>query len=137
MTVIQRCDAAFENAFEAGTGDEFVAWLASNEDAWFFLDSVDEAQLETPRALENAIRILPGRLCPTGRWLSNITLTAHPRERKARRMPAERATQCSRCSALSDCPGTRSHFSPATTALAMWSPSSTPSGGATSWRSPS
>lgn len=59
---IEVIDATFENAFEVGTGDEFVAWLASNEEAWFFFDSVDEAQLETPRALENAVRIFGERI---------------------------------------------------------------------------
>jgi hypothetical protein len=59
---IEAIDATFENAFEVGTSDEFVAWLASNEEAWFFLDSVDEAQLETPRALENAVRVLGERI---------------------------------------------------------------------------
>ena len=59
---IEAIDATFEQAFEAGTADEFVAWLASTEEAWFFLDSVDEAQLETPRALENAIRIFSLRI---------------------------------------------------------------------------
>jgi hypothetical protein len=59
---IEAIDAKFENAFEIGTGDEFLAWLVSHEEAWFFLDSVDEAQLETPRALENAIRIFGERI---------------------------------------------------------------------------
>lgn len=54
---IEKIDASFDQAFEIGTGDEFAAWLKSTEEAWFFLDSVDEAQLETPRALENAVRI--------------------------------------------------------------------------------
>lgn len=59
---IEAIDTTFENVFEIGTGDEFLTWLASNEEAWFFLDSVDEAQLETPRALENAIRIFGERI---------------------------------------------------------------------------
>ena len=59
---IEAIDATFEKAFEVGTADEFVAWLASNKEAWFFLDSVDEAQLETPRALENAVRIFGDRI---------------------------------------------------------------------------
>ncbi|MDR5740241.1 hypothetical protein [Caballeronia sp. LZ016] len=54
---IERIDAIFDQSFEVGTADEFAAWLASTEEAWFFLDSVDEAQLETPRALEDAVRI--------------------------------------------------------------------------------
>ena len=59
---IEAINATFENAFEVGTGGEFLAWLASDDEAWFFLDSVDEAQLETPRALENAIRIFGAQI---------------------------------------------------------------------------
>jgi hypothetical protein len=59
---IEAIDANFDNAFEVGTAAEFAEWLASTEEAWFFLDSVDEAQLETPRALEDAIRIFGGRI---------------------------------------------------------------------------
>lgn len=59
---IEAIDANFENAFEVGAADEFAVWLASSEEAWFFLDSVDEAQLETPRALESAIRIFGERI---------------------------------------------------------------------------
>jgi hypothetical protein len=54
---IEKIDATFDRSFEVGTAAEFAAWLASTDEAWFFLDSVDEAQLETPRALENAVRI--------------------------------------------------------------------------------
>lgn len=59
---IEAVDLAFESAFEVGTRDEFRAWLGSNDEAWFFLDSVDEAQLNTPRALESAIRIFGERI---------------------------------------------------------------------------
>jgi hypothetical protein len=59
---IEAIGEAFENSFEIGTGDEFLTWLGSDEDAWFFLDSVDEAQLETPRALENAIKVFGERI---------------------------------------------------------------------------
>ena len=58
---IEAINATFETAFEVGTSAEFAEWLVSNEDAWFFLDSVDEAQLETPRALEDAIRLFGAR----------------------------------------------------------------------------
>lgn len=53
---IEKIDAHFNQAFEVGTASEFDEWLASTDEAWFFLDSVDEALLETPRALENAVR---------------------------------------------------------------------------------
>jgi hypothetical protein len=59
---IEKIDASFDQAFEVGTADEFAAWLTSDDEAWFFLDSVDEAQLETPRALEDAVRIFGARI---------------------------------------------------------------------------
>lgn len=54
---IERINTTFDQSFEVGTAAEFATWLASTDEAWFFLDSVDEAQLETPRALEDAVRI--------------------------------------------------------------------------------
>lgn len=59
---IERIDANFDQAFEVGTAAEFDSWLASTEEAWFFLDSVDEAQFETPRSLENAVRLFGGKI---------------------------------------------------------------------------
>jgi len=59
---IEKIDADFDQAFEIGTAEEFAAWLESTEEAWFFLDSVDEAQLETPRALEDAVRVFGARI---------------------------------------------------------------------------
>lgn len=59
---IEKLDADFDRAFEIGTTEEFAAWLVSTDDAWFFLDSVDEAQLETPRALENAVHVFGMRI---------------------------------------------------------------------------
>ena len=60
---IEKIDTAtFDQAVYVGTASEFASWLASTEEAWFFLDSVDEAQLETPRALENAVHIFGTRI---------------------------------------------------------------------------
>lgn len=59
---IEAIDAAFEDAFEVGTAAEFSDWLANDGEAFFFLDSVDEAQLGTPRALEDAIRVFGARI---------------------------------------------------------------------------
>ncbi|WP_148039073.1 hypothetical protein [Marinomonas hwangdonensis] len=53
---IEDIEQDFYDAFEVGTEDEFNAWLESIEEAWFFLDSVDEARLETPRAFELALK---------------------------------------------------------------------------------
>ena len=59
---IEKIDATFDQSFEVGTAAEFAAWLTSTDEAWFFLDSVDEAQLETPRALEDAVRIFGAKI---------------------------------------------------------------------------
>jgi hypothetical protein len=59
---IEAVDGAFEQAFEVGTAEDFAAWLAGDGEAFFFLDSVDEAQLGTPRALEDAVRLFGARI---------------------------------------------------------------------------
>jgi hypothetical protein len=46
----------FEDAFEVGSSTEFQRWLASSSEAWFFLDSIDEARISHPRAFEKSVR---------------------------------------------------------------------------------
>lgn len=46
----------FSDAFEVGEEEQFHRWLQSTDEAWFFLDSVDEARLENPGALRKALR---------------------------------------------------------------------------------
>lgn len=53
---IEDIDRNFDDSFEIGDEDEFEDWLDSNDEAWFFLDSVDEAKLSHPRAFEKAIK---------------------------------------------------------------------------------
>lgn len=72
---IEAIDAAFEDAFEVGTAAEFTEWLASDDEAFFFLDSVDEAQLGTPRALEDAIRVFGARI-QVGRERARVIITS-------------------------------------------------------------
>ncbi len=52
----------FEIAFEVGSYEAFNAWLASGEEGWLFLDSVDEARLRNPGDFELAIRKLSWRI---------------------------------------------------------------------------
>lgn len=59
---IEDIDQDFENSFEVGSADEFKRWLETEQPAWFFLDSVDEARLDHPRAFEKAIRRFAGRI---------------------------------------------------------------------------
>jgi len=53
---IEDVEEGFEDAFEVGCAESFENWISFQEEAWFFLDSVDEARLENPRAFEKAIR---------------------------------------------------------------------------------
>ena len=46
----------FQQAFEVGNVEEFEQWLSSLNEAWIFLDSVDEARLSDPRDFEKAIQ---------------------------------------------------------------------------------
>lgn len=52
----------FEVAFEEGNLTEFDRWLASDEEGWLFLDSVDEARLREPKDFERAVRKIGARL---------------------------------------------------------------------------
>ena len=45
----------FEDALEIGTCQDFQAWRDSDAHGYFFLDSVDEARLTSPRAFEKAV----------------------------------------------------------------------------------
>ena len=67
---IEDIDGGFEHAFEVGSADSFEHWLGSQREAWFYLDSVDEARLDNPRAFEKAIRRFSKRI-------TNAQLRAH------------------------------------------------------------
>ena len=53
---IEDIDGDFQNAFEVGDSESFDDWLASSDEAWFYLDSVDEARLKDPAAFRKAIQ---------------------------------------------------------------------------------
>jgi hypothetical protein len=59
---IENIGEAFGAAFDVGELESFETWLSSEEDAWFFLDSVDEALLSNPQAFEEAIRVFATRI---------------------------------------------------------------------------
>ncbi|MCY7274282.1 MAG: hypothetical protein LH702_11205 [Phormidesmis sp. CAN_BIN44] len=64
----------FEESFEVGTCQAFEAWLASGEEGWLLLDSVDEARLRHPGDFELAIRKL-GRRISTAKDRTHIFIT--------------------------------------------------------------
>lgn len=75
----------FEDAFEAETGtfDQFEDWLASNEEGWLLLDSVDEARLRNPGDFERAIRTL-GRKTNTAKDRVHVVITGRTSAWRAR-----------------------------------------------------
>ena len=64
----------FEESFEVGTYEDFEAWLASGEEGWLLLDSVDEARLRHPGDFERAIHKL-GRRISTAKDRTHIFIT--------------------------------------------------------------
>ncbi len=54
--------SGLETSFDIGSLDEFTAWLSSNKEGWFFLDSVDEARLKGVYQFEHAIRMFAYKL---------------------------------------------------------------------------
>lgn len=64
----------FDIAFEVGTLDAFNAWVASADDGWVLLDSIDEARLKSPADFERAIRRIAQRL-GTANQRAHIVLT--------------------------------------------------------------
>ncbi|MCH1923340.1 hypothetical protein L9G74_03210 [Shewanella sp. C32] len=53
---IEDIEDGFESSFEVGSFEAFQEWQNSQDEAWFFLDSVDEARLENPKKFEKAIK---------------------------------------------------------------------------------
>ncbi len=53
---LEQIPEGLELAFDIGEYSEFQEWLAGEGEAWFFLDSVDEARLSNPKYFETAIR---------------------------------------------------------------------------------
>ena len=52
----------FDDSFEEGSLTEFIEWCESNTQGWIFLDSVDEARLQSPQDFKLAIRKLGNKL---------------------------------------------------------------------------
>lgn len=80
---IEDIEDGFETAFEVGSVDAFESWLNSQEEAWFFLDSIDEARLESPRAFEKAIKRFATRIKPAGQR-AHVFISSRPYAWRAR-----------------------------------------------------
>lgn len=67
----------FTQAFEVGSSIGFQKWLSSQTEAWFFLDSVDEARLSNPRDFEKAIRRFADAIKPA-QLRAHICISSRP-----------------------------------------------------------
>lgn len=74
---IEDIEADFFNAFEVGEEARFQSWLHSVEEAWFFLDSVDEARLDNPRTFEKALRRFT-KVIEKGKHRAHIYISSRP-----------------------------------------------------------
>ncbi|WP_299187625.1 hypothetical protein [uncultured Psychrobacter sp.] len=74
---IEDIDRHFYDSFEVGDEEAFDSWLDSSKEAWFFLDSVDEALLASPRAFEKSIRCF-ARTIKRGQLRAHIYISSRP-----------------------------------------------------------
>lgn len=74
---IEDIDRHFYESFEVGDEEAFDSWLDSDEEAWFFLDSVDEALLTSPRAFEKSIRCF-AKAIKRGQLRAHIYISSRP-----------------------------------------------------------
>lgn len=74
---IEDIDNDFIESFEVGNENSFDEWLQSTDEAWFFLDSVDEARLESPRQFDKAIQKF-ARQIKSGAHRCHIYISSRP-----------------------------------------------------------
>ncbi|RZB37205.1 MAG: hypothetical protein SRB2_01287, partial [Desulfobacteraceae bacterium Eth-SRB2] len=76
---LESLSGGLRTSFEIGDEQEFQEWLASDEEAWLFLDSVDEARLKSFRNFEEAIRNFAAEL-GASKQRAHICITSRPSE---------------------------------------------------------
>lgn len=74
---IEDIDEDFELSFEVGDHQTFDAWLSSSDEAWFYLDSIDEARLLYPRKFEKAIRRFANKI-KAAQHRAHIVISSRP-----------------------------------------------------------
>lgn len=72
---LENISNGLEDAFEVGSYEEFCEWLTTSQQAWLFLDSVDECRLKDPKDFERAIRVVGKELRQAGARV-HIVLTS-------------------------------------------------------------
>ena len=76
---LESLSGSLRTSFEIGNEREFEAWLATEKEAWFFLDSVDEARLKSFRNFEEAVRNFAAEL-GASKQRAHIYITSRPSE---------------------------------------------------------
>ncbi len=74
---IEDIDDNFNLSLEVGDEAGFKQWISTTEEAWFFLDSVDEARLSDPRDFEKAIRFFADAI-NKGRHRAHVCISSRP-----------------------------------------------------------
>jgi len=74
---IENIDRDFEDAFEVGSSELFDAWLVSSNDAWFYLDSVDEAKLDNPSLFKKALQRFAKKI-NNAKQRAHVVITSRP-----------------------------------------------------------
>jgi hypothetical protein len=83
---------SLESSFEEGTYDQFNEWLASAEEGWLFLDSVDESRLRHPRDFECSVCALGTRI-NKGLERAHIVITGRANAWR----PVSDLSHCAKC----------------------------------------
>ena len=74
---IEDIEGDFQDSFEVGNAEAFEQWFRSPNDAWFFLDSVDEARLKDPRTFAKALRSF-GRKIKDAQHRAHVCISSRP-----------------------------------------------------------
>ena len=74
---IEEIESGFEHSFDVGSLDSFEQWLDSQDEAWFYLDSVDEARLIDPAFFRKAIKRFGNRIQPA-QQRAHICISSRP-----------------------------------------------------------
>jgi len=74
---IEDIESGYHQAFEVGEEEQFRSWLESTGEAWFFLDSVDEARLDNPKTFKTALRLF-SRSIQQGAHRAHIYISSRP-----------------------------------------------------------
>jgi len=74
---IEDIDDDFPLSFEVGGQEVFETWLSSSDEAWFYLDSIDEARLDNPREFQRAIRRFARRI-NSAQHRAHVVISSRP-----------------------------------------------------------